>query len=256
MYSVAVNGNIVAENIESTTYEISELKSAGEYFIVVSAYDESGKLLTESNELCTHTNLTVSSNYTLTEDLKVANLYINSGTLDLNGYTLTVDGDVWLASGTLSINKGKLYVGGNLNLKYSNRNYGYGYLSMQNDEDYVLVNGNMLVSSYYGDSKLTAGTLEIKGDFTQKTSSYANNFYCSGSHKVVLSGEGLQIVSFDSTKSQFNILEIQKPLNTGYIINSNTKWNELVENYLDDSSPAAPTNLQFVRSTSTSVLMR
>lgn len=69
MYSVAVNGNIVAENIESTTYEISELKSAGEYFIVVSAYDESGKLLTESNELCAHTNLTVSSNYTLTEDL-------------------------------------------------------------------------------------------------------------------------------------------------------------------------------------------
>ena len=193
---------------------------------------------------------------TLASDTDISdNLNVNSS-LNLNGYTLTVDGDVWLASGTLSINKGKLYVGGNLNLKYSDRNYGYGYLSMQNAEDYVLVNGNMYVASEYDYSKLTAGTLEIKGDFTQKTSYYANNFYCSGSHKVVLSGDGLQTVAFDSTKSQFNILEIQKPLNIGHIINSNTKWNELIENYLDDSSPAAPTNLQFVRSTSTSVLMR
>ena len=254
-FSVFVNGNAIIENIETTKCDINNLESAGEYYIIVKAYDEGGKLLLESYELCARTNLTISSNYTLNEDVHAANVYID-GNLNLNGYTLTVDGDVWLESGTLSINKGKLYVGGNLNLKYSDRNYGYGYLSMQNGEDYVLVNGNMYVASEYAYSKLTAGTLEIKGDFTQKTSSYANNFYCSGSHKVVLSGEGLQSVYFDSTKSQFNILEIQKPLNIGYIINSNTKWNELVENYLDDSLPAAPTNLQFVRSTSTSVQMR
>lgn len=254
-FSVFVNGNAIIENIETTKCDINNLESAGEYYIIVKAYDEGGKLLLESYELCARTNLTISSNYTLNEDVHAANVYID-GNLNLNGYTLTVDGDVWLESGTLSINKGKLYVGGNLNLKYSDRNYGYGYLSMQNGEDYVLVNGNMYVASEYAYSKLTAGTLEIKGDFTQKTSNYSNNFYCSGSHKVVLSGEGLQTVSFDSTKSQFNILEIQKPLNIGYIINSNTKWNELVENYLDDSSPAVPTNLQFVRSTSTSVLMR
>lgn len=74
---------------------------------------------------------------------------------------------------------------------------------MQNAEDYILVNGNMLVASYYDNIKLTAGTLEIKGDFTQKYyhSSYQNNFYCSSSHKVILSGEKLQTVSFNSTQS-------------------------------------------------------
>lgn len=255
-YSVFVNGNVVAEKIESTHYNIDELESANEYFISVSAFDENGKLLLESNEVCAHTNLTVNSNYTLTKDIKAANIFINGGTFNLNGYTLTVAEDVWLANGTLNINKGKLYVGGDLNLKYSDRNYGYGYLSMQSAEDYVLVDGNMYIASEYAYSQFTAGTLEVKGDFTQKTSYYSNNFYCSGSHKVILSGEKLQTVSFASTRSQFNVLEITKPLDIGYMFNGDANWNELVENYTDDSAPAAPTNLQFVRSTSTSIMMR
>ena len=231
-FSVFINDDTVIENVETTRCDIDSLESAGEYFIIVKAYGENGNLLLESNELCAHTNLTVSSNYTLTEDLKVSNLYINNGTLNLNGYTLTVDGDVWLASGTLNVNKGKLYVGGNLNLKYSDQNYGYGYLSMQNDEDYVLVNGNMLASSYYGDSKLTAGTLEMKGDFTQKyyNSNYQNNFCCSGSHKVVLSGEGLQTVSFDSTKSQFNTLDVQNFSEDGVVFLTAATVVELLDN--------------------------
>ena len=257
-YSVFVNGNVVAEKIESTHYNIDELESANEYFICVSAFDENGKLLLESNEVCAHTNLTVNSNYNLTKDIKAANIFINGGTFNLNGYTLNVDGDVWLSNGYLNVNKGKLYIGGDFNLKRTNYNYGDGYLTMQNDEDYILVNGNMLVVPCYSNSKLSAGTIELKGDFTQKYyhSSYQNNFYCSGSHKVILSGEKLQTVSFASTQSQFNVLEITKPLDIGYMFDGDANWNELVENYTDDSAPAAPTNLQFVRSTSTSIMMR
>lgn len=66
-YSVFVNGDSIAENIESTQYNIGGLESASEYFISVSAFDENGKLLFESNEICAHTNLTVNSNYTLTK---------------------------------------------------------------------------------------------------------------------------------------------------------------------------------------------
>lgn len=116
VYSVYVNGNVVAEKVESTQYNIDELESANEYFISVSAFDENGKLLSESNEICAHTNLTVNSNYTLTKDIKAANIFINGGTFNLNGYTLTVDGDVWLANGTLNINKGKLYVNRDMNI--------------------------------------------------------------------------------------------------------------------------------------------
>ena len=63
-YSVNVNRTAAAEKIVTTNYTINELESASEYFITVSAYDESGKLLLESNELCAHTNLTVTSDYT------------------------------------------------------------------------------------------------------------------------------------------------------------------------------------------------
>ena len=87
------------------------------------------------------------------------------------------------------------------------------------------------------------------------TSYCADNFYSTGTHKVILSGEGKQTVSFTSTQSQFNILETNKPINTGYITN-NVKWNELIENVQDTSQPDSPTNLQFVRSTSTAILIR
>ena len=200
----------------------------------------------------------INASLTLASDTAVDNdLNINSN-LNLNSYSLTVDGDAWLSSGYLNVNKGKLYVGGNLNLRYTNNDYGDGYLKMQYAEDYILVNGNMFVNTLYLNNTLTAGTIEIKGDFTQRYyyNYRQNNFYCSGTHKVILSGEKLQTVSFASTQSQFNVLEITKPFDVGYVFNDNAQWNELVENYTDDSAPAAPTNLQFVRSTSTSVMMR
>ena len=200
----------------------------------------------------------INASLTLASNTAVENgLNVNSN-LNLNGYTLTVDGDVWLSNGYLNVNKGKLYVGGDLNVSSTNKNYGFGYLTMQNDEDYILVNGNMYAYPVYNYSSLTAGTIELKGDFAQKyyPGSHQNNFYCSGSHKVILSGEKLQTVSFASTQSQFNVLEITKPFDIGYVFNDNANWNELVENYTDDSAPAAPTNLQFVRSTSTSIMMR
>ena len=221
-YSVTVNNEVISDNINSTTYNINELESASEYFIVVGAYDNDGKLLLESNELCAHTNITINSNYTLTKDISAANIYVNNGTFDLNSHSLTVDGDVWLSNGTLNVNKGKLYIGGDFNLKRIDYTYGTGYLKMQNAEDHILVDGNMYASPLYNYSTLTAGTIEIKGDFTQKyyNSGYQNNFYCSGNHKVILSGEKLQTVSFASTQSQFNILDIQNFSEDGVVFST------------------------------------
>lgn len=124
---------------------------------------------------------------------------------------------------------------------------------MQNDEDYILVNGNMYVYSYYRNT-LTAGTIELKGDFTQKTGYYSDNFCPSGTHKMLLSGDSLQTVSFASTSSRFNVVEIIKPLETGYVF-SNVTYNELTENYDVSTPPSAPWGLSFVRSTSTSIVM-
>ena len=189
-------------------------------------------MLLESNELCAHTNLTLTSNYTLTKDICAANIYVNGGTFNLNGHSLTADGDVWLSNGTLNVNKGKLYIGGDLNLSDTGKGYGSGYLNMQNAEDYILVNGNVCAYTYYGNSRLTAGTLEIKGDFTQKYyyNSYQNNFYCSGSHKVVFSGEKLQTVSFASTQSQFNVLDVQNFSEDGVVFSTAATVVELLDN--------------------------
>ena len=134
-YSVFVNGDEITNKLNLNSFTITDLESAGEYFIKVKAYDNSGKELFTSNEICAHTNLTINSNYTLTKDLKAANIIIKSGNFNLNGYSLSVDKDVWITSGTFTVNKGSLYVGGDLNVSSTSKSNCYGRLSMNNSED-------------------------------------------------------------------------------------------------------------------------
>ncbi len=85
-----------------------------------------------------------------------------------------------------------------------------GQLVMTNDADYVLVQGDFVMQSRRShDGQLTAGVLEVKGDFTQLTTSYAEsrmNFLSTDAHKVLLSGQGQQIITFASALSGFNTL--------------------------------------------------
>jgi len=75
------------------------------------------------------------------------------------------------------INKGQLLVEGSYRIQSRNYQadgtfeYGrcYGYLRMNNEEDYVRVGRDFVTQSYYSHaSYLTAGILEVKGDFTQR----------------------------------------------------------------------------------------
>ena len=125
---------------------------------------------------------------------------------------------------------------------------------MNKAEDYICVNGDFLAYSYYA-STLTDGIIEVKGNFEQKKAyyGYSNNFAPSGDHKVILSGRGVQKVNFESEISKFNVLEITKSLETGYIFSRTPLWNELLEKKPDDKPPTSPTNLHIERSTSTSI---
>ena len=148
-----------------------------------------------------------------------------SANLDLNGHTLTVEGDFLHSSGILNVNGGKLIVKGDYRIQGENTDgsytYSYGYLNMVNEADHIVVEGNFFMDSDYShDGYLTAGILELKGNFTQKSTSVSisnhpqYNFSASGTHKVLLSGNGPQEVSFDTLKngsSHFNILEISNP---------------------------------------------
>ena len=144
-------------------------------------------------------------------------LYLNGGTIDLNGHKLTVYNSLVQSNGTMYVHGGQVIVTGNYRIQTKNADgtysNSYGILVMTNAADYVQVGGGFVTQSYYShNTYLTAGTLEVKGDFTQKlfdSSSGHTNFNASGSHKVVLSGTSLQTVYFESPDySRFNILEL------------------------------------------------
>ncbi|CAK8718015.1 hypothetical protein GCAAIG_07470 [Candidatus Electronema halotolerans] len=148
------------------------------------------------------------------------NFYIESGTLDLNGSTLIIMGNLIQSGGELKVNGGRLIVKGDYRLEgreVDGYMYNCGLLNMTNESDHVLVEGDFIMSSdSYHESYLTAGILELKGNFIQKSDNYAyKNFDASGMHKVLLSGSGPQNVSFQYSggegMSHFNILEITNP---------------------------------------------
>ena len=227
-YTVVCDG-LESEKITDTTYTVVGLTGGCEYSIAVRAYDEAGEIVGVSDAIYAYTDWNIISDVTLTSNKTVADLNV-SGNLNLNGYTLTVTGDAYLTSSTLFVNRGKMYVNGNFNMSSTNGNCGYGYLNMSNAEDYICVNGDFLAYSYYASSTLTDGTLEVKGDFTQKYYGYTNNFAPSGNHKVVLSGEGLQTVSFERTESGFNVLELQNYSDEGVVFTTPVSINSLVDN--------------------------
>ncbi|HEY9061790.1 MAG TPA: fibronectin type III domain-containing protein [Pseudobacteroides sp.] len=230
----------------TTSYKVENLKPYTPYSFVVKSKDKSGNLSQPSNKL--DVKLTVEpahikSDLRLYEDKVYGDLYIDSGNIDLNGHKITVNGNFVQSNGNFNINfgqldvtgnfqnssnvnvrggqinvggnfaqygnvelaGGKVIVGGNYSLPYPS----YGRLVMTNEDDYLLVKGSFFTQTYYNhDGYLTAGVLEVKGDFTEKVHYYRYNFKATGKHKVVLSGTGLQTVNFEAAESGFATLEL------------------------------------------------
>ena len=69
---------------------------------------------------------------------------------------------------------------------------------MERDEGTVIVDG----SFYYQGSRgvFSAGTMIIKGDFSQLSGGDESNFQAEGTHKVLFDGEGVHKVFFYSAK--------------------------------------------------------
>ena len=213
-------------------------------------------------------DLNINQNKTLNSDWVIGgSLYVRDYTFNLNGHKLEVDNDVAVGYyGTMYINNGQLYAGRDLRLQNSRiqndgtigyDNYSYGYLKMTKENDFVKVGRNFVTAAYYSHNEyLTNGILEIKGNFTQITCQYDQNFYATGNHKVVFSGTKQQKINFASTNSKFNILEINKPMETGYVFNRTPVWNELVETDMDTQAPTAPKNLKSDLQTVTSISLK
>ncbi len=171
------------------------------------------------------------------ENDAVVGSFSQYGTLDLNGHRLVVNGDmaqygnINLNGGELVVNGNYLHSGGTLNVQdgtitvtgdyrlqsctwdaEGNPIYGIANagLKMEHADGYFTVQGDFYAQSNWNEesNELTAGTLELKGNFTQLKGYWKNNFNAKDNHKVILSGTGKQTIYFENpTDSGFNILE-------------------------------------------------
>jgi len=148
-------------------------------------------------------------------------------TLNLNGHTLTVTGSFYQLNGSsVHISTGKLIVNGDYKVGTWNGYSSDTYLIMTSANDRVLVYGNFEMNSQNDHTNyLTAGTLEIKGDFNQTSpSTYpdsVSNFNATNTHTVKFSGDTLQGVRFyNPTESGFSRIEF---INTQMRYHSNLR---------------------------------
>ena len=237
-YDIYLDSVLVQGDLTETTYTLTDLEAANMYDISVKAVNQNGEVTETSDDISVITDLVITKDTALWEETTVGNLYINGGTLNLNEQTLHVNGDVILSDGTFMINGGTVDIGGDLriqrrvidssgNVSYSG---GYGYLNMTNENDYVMVGGDFITSSYYSHSGyLTEGTLEVKGNFTQ-VSGNDLDFYASGNHRTILSGDELQTIVGSSTGLHFATLELQNFSNDGVHFNQALNANTFVRN--------------------------
>ena len=183
----------------------------------------------------------------LLHDLTIYNSVTMSSanTIDLNGHTLTIKGDLIQAGGTMYCNKGTLNVEGDYRIQEAttdndgNTVYDYsdGNLRMVNEADRVNVSGDFIMQSCFSNvttyfsNDFTAGTLTIKGDFFQLYGDGCGgqNFVAKGTHKVVLDGNGVQTITFESSQSHFNELILTKPQDTGYTFSRTPCWTKLTQ---------------------------
>ncbi len=162
----------------------------------------------------------VSKNEVLSVDKTVDNMYIEGGSLDMNGKTLTVKGDLILSEGTLTLNGGKIYVGGDFRQQTekisSDGKKVYTEASgsavkMTKASDFISVDGSFFSQEYYSatHNDFSDGIIEVKGDFRYIACGYNNNFLPTGKNRVVFSGDKLQKVSLDGCTSGFAALELK-----------------------------------------------
>ena len=150
-------------------------------------------------------NLTLTGDYTLTQDKVVDRLVLTDGILDLNGYSLTVEGDLIQTGGVLFVNGGTLTVEGDYLLQSEEAACSTGLLRMTEEEDRVCVLGDFISETDQDSTDvLTAGVLEVRGDVLVHDTCSRKSFVASGEHTLLLNGEGLQIVNLDRKSTRLN----------------------------------------------------
>ncbi|MDE7270501.1 MAG: PKD domain-containing protein [Acetatifactor sp.] len=220
----------IASNEYFATVELANESDEGVYSETTFAKQE---LITNGCRI-TYGDLQGEYGWTLTEDsVYEGDLVLIEDTLNLNGHSLTVTGDLIQLSGTVFVNGGSLIVEGDYRIQFreggaDGKEYTYGtssgYLKMTTDADRVCVRGSYISdSSAAGTDYLTAGTLEIQGDFIVNSTASQKSFIATDSHTVLLSGTTKQAVRFGASGeslARLNHLEITNTSEDGVVFDS------------------------------------
>jgi hypothetical protein len=135
--------------------------------------------------------------------LPYQDLLLSSPTpMTLAGAT-TLSGNFTIDEGTLILGGKVLTVAGTFNVSSQ------GTLTMTNGADQVVVSGNTQFAGQDETGLLTAGVLDLKGNFTQTAGPSVNAFVASGTQRTRFTGSGVQNIIFvHPANSHFQELDV------------------------------------------------
>ena len=190
---------------DSCYFAIIELRNTSEEGVYSQTVFKRNELI-RNDSVLHYGDLQGEFGWTLEEDeIYEGDLVLLDDALDLNGHSLTVNGDLIQSSGEIKLSKGSLHVKGDYRLKSS------GILTMNDEDDHLVVEGNMTVDAV-SDSKghLSAGSISLYGNFAVYGDHTCEAFASTGSHKLVLCGDKAQTVTIakDARKCMIANLEV------------------------------------------------
>ncbi len=155
------------------------------------------------------------------------------GSYTLSGNTGALSLSVAGATGSLTLNGHQASTSAGFSTLNS------GTVTMNNSADLLLVGGLALFAGGDESGKLTAGALQLAGDFTQIAATSQTSFAPSGTHKTVLSSAAPQTIDFGSPGagsggSHFQVLDL-----TGAVGGATLTVNSIVDSVLVSGNTAA-----------------
>lgn len=162
---------------------------------------------------------TVTSELSLSSNMTVSGDLLASANVKLNGHTLTVKGNMRMTAGTLTLGGGTLNVQGDLLFQNENGTASKAITAMSNANDRINVDGNFVwdVSSSVASSPtFSAGTITVKGNFTDTSDGSRSAVRARNTNRLVLSGSGTHTVEL-SEWSYLNELQVE----SGNIVGKN-----------------------------------
>ena len=147
----------------------------------------------------------------LTEDeVYTGDFYLQSDILDLNGHTLTVNGNLYQLNGKIKFNGGTLIVNGDFRQETffemngtTVQKAGWGNIYMNTSESNLFIRGDFIVGTH-GGTAVDNGTLELKGSLLAEQANNSSSFVLCEGANIIFSGEMVQLISCRELKDKYS----------------------------------------------------